>query len=260
MEQPLSPPTPEPQPEVVAPTSIWARMANVVAAPGDVFAEVKASPPATSNWLVPALVFAVVGIVCGFLIMSQDWAQQQLRDLVERNLDEQIKRAGIKPEQAEAQRELGMKIGEISAKVGMIVGPVFGGFAMPFWWALFLWFLGNKALRASMPYMRAVEVAGLAITIAILETVVRTLLAFVVGQVRASPTPALLVKELDLGNRMHGALLAANPFTLWMLAVLAVGLSRLAGTTFARAMTWLVGLWAVYKVLVVGLGLTKFGL
>jgi hypothetical protein len=234
-------------------------MANIVAAPGDVFAEVKANPPSTSNWLVPALVFAVVGIVCGLLIMSQDWAQQQVRDLVDRSIDEQIKRVGIKPEQAEAQRELGRKIGEISAKVGTVVGPVFGGLATPFWWALFLWVLGNKVLRATVPYLRAVEVAGLAMTIAILETVVRTLLVFVVGRLTASPTPALLLNEFDLGNRMHGALAAANPFSLWMLAVLAGGLSRLAGTTFARAMTWLFGLWALWKVLVVGLGLTKFG-
>jgi hypothetical protein len=241
-------------------TSVWSRVCNIFVAPGEVFEEVKSSPPSTSNWFVPALLVALIGIACGSILMSRDWAQQQVRDLTERSVEQQLAKAGMKPEQMEAQKAMALKIGEISAKVGVIVGPIVGGFATPFWYALFLWPLGNKALKGRLPYMRAVEVAGLAMMIGLLEAVVKTLLIFVQENIMASPTPALMIKELDLTNKVHHLLLTLNPFSLWSLAVMASGLATLTSASFARAAGWLFGLWVVFKAAVVALGLGRFGM
>lgn len=44
-------------------TSLIARWLNVFVTPGEVFEEVKASPPASSNWLVPLLLSCLVLLI-----------------------------------------------------------------------------------------------------------------------------------------------------------------------------------------------------
>ena len=58
----------EPPPAPPAPaTSLVARLLNVFAAPTEVFEEIKTSRSTTANWLVPALITAVVMAVFLFL-------------------------------------------------------------------------------------------------------------------------------------------------------------------------------------------------
>ncbi|HKI69933.1 MAG TPA: hypothetical protein VKA67_10115, partial [Verrucomicrobiae bacterium] len=62
------PPASQPAPPKPAHTSLAARLLNVFATPGDVFAEVKASGPCTANWLVPVLFSALVGVFSAIVI------------------------------------------------------------------------------------------------------------------------------------------------------------------------------------------------
>ena len=84
MEEPLpvleSPPDAKPPPA----TSLAARLLNVFAVPGEVFAEVKASRICIGNWLVPALLSALVAVLTAVVIVSQPAFQRQMHDLTER--------------------------------------------------------------------------------------------------------------------------------------------------------------------------------
>ena len=64
--------------------SLAARLLNVFAVPGEVFTEVKASRVCIGNWLVPALLSALVAVLTVVLIVSQPAFQQQMHDLTER--------------------------------------------------------------------------------------------------------------------------------------------------------------------------------
>src|SRR5207302_9246459 len=68
------------------------------------------------------------------------------------------------------------------------------------------WLVGTKALKGHFPFSKAVEVAGLANMIGVLEAVVKTLLILVTGNIFASPSLALLVKEFDPQNPVHSLL------------------------------------------------------
>ena len=81
------------------------------------------------------------------------------------------------------------------------------------------------------------------------------LLILGLGNLYASPSLMLLVKDFDPQNTVHGLLAIVNVMTFWLLAVRAVGLARLSGVSFAKAALWVFGIWAAYTGFLTGLGL-----
>ncbi len=230
--------------------SLAARLLNVFAIPGDVFAEVKATVPCMANWLVPALLLIAV---CGggtFLAFSQENVQQQLREITDRAMQKQAGARKIPPEAAEQA----LKVGGLIAQGGAYAVSVIVPLASPFWWGLILWLGGAKVFKGQFSFMKAVEVAGLVNTIAILEAIIKTLLIISFGNLYASPSPALLIKDFDPQNPFHTVWLIPDVMTFWLLTVRSIGLSRLAGTTLWKAAVWVIGIWAGYTALFTGIG------
>jgi hypothetical protein len=235
-------------------SSLMGRLANVYAAPGEVFDQVKASPPSTANWLAPALIFILVGWVGGWLIFSQASIKQQLRDIQEQAIQKQVDKGRIPKQQADAAMQAGEKFGNIGAVVGVAVGVPFAAFASPLLWGLVVWLVGVKVLKSNFTYMKALEVAGLANMIGVLDSIVKTLLILIMGNLFASPSLALLVKQFDPQNTLHSVLAAINVMTFWALAVKAIGLARLSGASFGKAAVWVFGIWAAWTGLMIGIG------
>ncbi|HEY5910464.1 MAG TPA: YIP1 family protein [Verrucomicrobiae bacterium] len=232
-------------------TSLAARLLNVFAIPGDVFEEVKNSAMCTANWLVPALLLIVVGCIGASLVYSQPAIQQQVREMQDKVMDKLVEKGRLTKEQADQQREAGA----VSSRIGAYIGPVFYALASPFWWGFLVWLLGTKVLKGSFPFMKAVEVVGLGNAIAILGSVVTTLLMVSLGSLGATPSPALLVKDYDPQKTSQALLQLPNVITLWLLAVRSIGLAKLGGTRFVPAAVWVFGLWVLQTSVLLGIGL-----
>jgi hypothetical protein len=230
--------------------SLPARLMNVFAIPGEVFSEVKAAGPSVWNWLAPALMLLPISWFSAWLIFSQPSIQQQLSDITEQALQKQIEKGHLTQDQIDMQR----KAVEMTSKIMPYVAPVFMAFVSPFLWGLILWLVGTKALKGKFPFMKGVEVAGLANTIGVLQAIVTTLLIISFGNLFASASPALLVRELDLQKPSHSLLATANVMTFWLLTVRSVGLARLSGASVMRAGVWVFGIWAAYTSAAIGLG------
>ena len=233
--------------------SLGGRLLNVFATPGDVFQEVKDAKVSTANWLVPALILIVVSWVASLVIFSQPAINHQLSEITEQAIQKQVERSQMSEQQAEQARAMGEKWAGISAKIGAALVPVFGGFVTPFFWGLIVWGVGAGLLKANIPYMKAVEVVGLANMVSVLETILRTLLIVGMGNLYASTSLVLLVKEFDPQNTVHSLLALVNVMTFWLLAVRGIGLARLSGVSFAKAIAWVFGVWAAYTGLLFGL-------
>jgi len=93
--------------------------------------------------------------------------------------------------------------------------------------------------------MKAVEVVGLAGMVGVLDSILRSLLILIMGNVFASPSLALFLKQFDPQNPAHGLLAAVNLMSFWALALRALGLARLSNVSFARAAVWVFGTWAL---------------
>lgn len=155
-------PIPEPQaavPQTPA-TSLAGKLFNVIAAPGEVFDEIKTAPHRAANWLTPAFLLIVLSWVSGWLIFSQPAIQQQMSDISNKAIDKQVEKGKLTSAQADQARAAAEKFGSMGYKIAAVVAPVFMAFITPFWGGLILWLVGSFALKSPFPYMKAVEIAA----------------------------------------------------------------------------------------------------
>lgn len=220
--------------------SLPARLMNVFAVPGEVFEEVRASSHSVANWLVPVAIACVVGVASVIIVFSQPAIQQQIREkqvaALEKKFDKEVQAGRMTKEQEEKaletmERFMGPTIMKISGSVSFM----FYSFVRVFFWGLVLWLVGRWILKVQFDYLKGVEVAGLAMMIGVLGTLVSLLLRVNFSNPAASPSLALTVGEFDEKNMLHVLLAMVNLFDLWQVGVMGVGLARLAGAAFVRA-------------------------
>jgi Yip1 domain len=234
-------------------TSVVARLLNIFAAPGEVFEEVKNSPPSVANWLTPTLILVVVGIIATFVILSQPAVIQQIRDQRQSAFDKQVRDGKMTQAQAD-QAEVATEkfFGPSALKIFGSFSAVIGSFVVIFWWALLLWLIGRFYLKAPLTYVKALEVSGLAGMIGVLAAVLKTLLVMITGNALAAPSLILLIKKFDPGNPVHHLLALTDVTNFWLLAVRSVGLAKLTNSSFGKAAMAVFGIWLLFALLIFG--------
>jgi hypothetical protein len=242
--------------------SLGARLLNVYATPGDVFEWVRQKTECcTSNWLIPALLSCLVGVVFTWIALSQPNVEQQIREQQDQKIQQLVDSGKLSAADAETARK---RIEQINlmmvVKMTGMVSVVVMSFAMTFIVAVVLKLTALWWLRASVEYMKWVEVAGLSAMVLVLGTVVQLLLVIIMGSILATPGPVLLVGEIDPQNKLHLALSSINLVTFWYLCILGLGLAKLAGGGFIKAVVPLLGLWAVLRGGIVLLGWGSSGM
>jgi len=244
----------EPTPLVPEEGSAFGRMFNVLAAPGDVFREIKERPVNHANWVVPAITWSIIGIACIFLLFSQDWAMYEVSKAQEKAMQEQVRRGKMKQEQADQALEMTRRFMPVMVKVGGTLATLVGAFGCPFFWGFVIWFLANKVFKADIEYMKGVEAAGLALIIYALAALLGTLFSMVMGKL-AYLSPAYFLKEFDFTNKLHFALAALNPFYVWFAAVIATATAALSGVSWGKAAVWVFGLWIGVRAVLIAINL-----
>jgi hypothetical protein len=249
----------QPGPPSPASVSLGSRLVNVLATPGDVFEEVKTSKPCVKNWLVPALISSLFGIIAAVVLFSQASILQQLREQQEQALEKSVSSGKMSREQMEKAQEAMEKFsGPGVTKLLVSVSVVIASFVKIIWWGFVLWALGRWIFKERFPYAQAVAMAGLATMIIVLRTIVTLLLAVSLGNIFATPSLALFVDQFDPASRTHVALAAVNLFNIWFVGTMAVALSKLASVAFAKAALVVFGFWVLMVIIFISIGAGQF--
>jgi hypothetical protein len=256
MEQP--PPLSEVQAATPKPPamSLWTRLLNVFASPGEVFDDIKATPPSASNWLIPALLFAVVGVISVMIIFAQPTIVQPIVEQQAKKMDEAVKAGKMTQAQADQAEKF---MGPMTFKIAGSAFAVIGSVVRLLWWGLILWLLG-KILKKPFGYGKGLEVAGLASMITVLGAIVGLLLIVNFSKLSATPSLGALVKDFDMTRKSHLMMGAANVFYFWQVGVFSVGLSRLAGVPFIRALSLVLACWVLQELLFIFSGMGQLAL
>jgi hypothetical protein len=237
--------------------SALGRMFNVLAAPGEVFQEIKERPVNHANWLLPASVWAVVGIACVLLLFSNQWAMNEILRAQEKAMQQQVSNGKMRQADADKAQEMLEKYMPMIMKVGGAVMTLTYAFGVPFFWGVVIWLVGTKVFGADFEFMKAVEAAGLASLIYVLATVVATLAALAAGKlVHISAAAAL--DEFDFTKKQHFALAALNPFYIWYAAIVATALAKLSGASWPKAAAWCFGVWILSRAVLILLNMGQF--
>jgi Yip1 domain len=251
----LPPPVP---PE--ASTSLFTRLTNVFAAPGELFDEVKVARHSVANWVVPAIIAAVVGVAFTLVMFSQPTIQRKIREQQEKAMEKQVQAGKMTQQQADQALEMTQKFTGPMMKIFGSIAAVVVSFVRLFWWALVLWLMGRWFFKVQFPYMKAVEVVGLSSMIAVLGGIVALLLMLILGKMFASASLALLVSDFDMTNKKHFLLGAVNLFNFWMVAVMGLGLARVTGQPSGRAMLLFFAYWIAMSLALIAVGLGQWAL
>ena len=255
-------PLPEPPPaEPKAPgMSLAARLLNIFAMPGAVFAEVSSTRRSVSNWLVPMVLAGLVGVASALMIYSQPAVRETLRAQHDKLVEKQV--AAHKMSQADADlvrrwlamfttRDCMMAFGGAGAVVGAVVRVC--------WWALVLWWLGRMFLKVRFGYGKALELAGLGTMINVLGMLVLVLLMVKLHRGVVTPGFTFSLTDLDSLRKDPLVLGTASVFSFWSVVVMSMALARLSAAPFLRA-AWLVFAYWLLQESVCGLfGLAQFG-
>jgi hypothetical protein len=234
--------------------SLVSRLLNMFAAPSEAFDDIKDKPVNNANWVTPALMIMFAGWFAALLIFSQDNLKLQMKEVREKAIQKQLEKQHLSREEIDKRMAAMEQYGDIGTIASAFCIPIIAGFVPPFLWGLIFWVVGARILGGHFPYMKAVEAVGLASMIDFLDTIVRALMVVAMGNIFAAPSLAMLIKDWNPENKVHALLGYVNIMTFWLLAVRAVGISRLSKVSFVRAALWVFGIWAGYSALKFGFG------
>lgn len=228
--------------------SLGSKLANVFAAPGEVFESVKSTPPKHANWAVPVIITAVFGILFTLVVFSQPTVQSQMREQQEKRFMEQVQQGKMTREQADQAMQRMPAPGSTIWLVFGSAGVAVVQFVTLFFVALVMWLVGKFAFKKAVGYLKVLEAVGLSTLINALGTIITMLLIIVMGSFYATPSLALAISEYDPSNHLHSLASSVNIFTLWYLAVLSVGLGKIFEASTVKAALWVYILWAVWSI------------
>jgi hypothetical protein len=242
--------------------SLGDRFVNLFASPGELFQNVRTSPPTHTNWILPLVLLVVVTIAMTQVLLHNpslvDQLTTMMRDGMKKGVEQAIRDGKITEEQAEAQFEM-FRPGSMLFLISSTVGPILWSLVRLFALGLLFWLVGRSAMNAAgTPYMKVVEVVGLTLLISALESIVTTMLMVGLDSIHATPSLALAVSGFDPMNTVHAALAKVNVFTLWILAVLSIGLARLFQRDFPKVAVLVFALWFLWSAVSVFTGM-RFG-
>lgn len=246
----LAPQTPPP----AEPMSFMDKMVNIFVAPGELFDDVRNTPPTATNWVIPMILFIVVAFAMGQVLFMNPSLVQQMSEMIQKNFDEAIARGQMTAEQAE-QAAAFTKPGSTMFMIQQLVGIVVLTPIVLFLLSLIYWLLGRFGMKGTAPYMKVVEVAGLTFFISIAESIVTTILMYVMDSLTATPSLGAFVADFNPVDKMHMALAKVNVFTFWDLSVLSIGLSRLFQRDLPKVLVIVFALWLVWSVVTVLTGI-----
>ena len=238
--------------------TLMARLLNVFAIPGSVFEDVRSARFSPGNWLVPMLLAGIIGAMTADLIFSQPAVVQEFRDSQKKNYDQFATTGKISRADADKMVDFVNRLTQPGVlRILGVTGAVTFSVFRVLGWALVLWLLGLIFLRTRIPFIKTLEVVGLATMISVLGGFVSHILTANFGDAGGVN---LTLGELQARHQTPLRLLLLNVFNIWQTAVLAIGLARLAGIRFQRAFLLVMGFWIGLQMLLALIGIGVLGL
>ncbi|MBI4427953.1 MAG: YIP1 family protein [Ignavibacteriales bacterium] len=238
--------------------SMMSKLLNIFTSPHEAFERISTSPSKASSWLFPFLAAFAISVLIAYLLVANEALRAQMIDQQAQAVQKMVESGRMTQQQADASIDRmetmggGMFItfGILGALVFLCI-YYFGG-------SLFLWLAGKLALKSTAGYGKYLEVYGMSAWVGVLGAIITVLLMVGLSSLYASPSAALaILSEYDASNNMHKVLSSLNLFSVWQASVVGIGLSKLTGKPLRMSLGVSFGLWVVWVVVSVLLGIAR---
>ena len=244
-------PNPPPPPGVApsGPSSLTDRLTNVIAAPGEVFEEVKNTPVRASNWVAP-LILTCIGVAVYLCIaFSQPAIVRGIQEQRENVMRKQVvsgKMTQAQADQAAAAIERIMT--PTLTKIIMAGAGVMASVSGLFLIGLGIWLVLRCCTGAWLDFMKVVEICGLAMVIQIPQLMVRSFLVLWKENLLATASPTLFLAHPSTANKADVLLSMIDAGDIWWLAVLSLGVGKIASVRYRTAAFITFGVWYGFRI------------
>ena len=205
--------------------SLFERIQRVFYAPSTAFAAVRGQE-SMHDWLLPVLLVCAVGV--GSYNLTLDVGSPAIQQQQLEGLDE------AERQQAEAFRAHGWMMVPVGLFFSLVV---VGGVLL---------MLARSAFQAEVSYRQMLVVKAYALLVVGVEWVVRVVLVLATGDIGAHLGLGLFLSEEAAATFGGRILTALNPFDLWQIGIMGVGLSALADAPVRKATLSLGLLWLLW--------------
>jgi len=240
----------------VQPMSISDKFVGVLSEPGAMYDNIRQAGPRTSDWLAPLVVMILVLVVVRLVQVSNPGFSDQLlqiqRQAMEERFTKEIEAGNMTQEQADKAMETAEKFMGMSAAFSIIGIIIFVPIVF-FFMALVYWLLLKFIFKSNVSYKMVLSAYGPVSYIGAIEQILGLLVMFITGNALASFSLGVLMTP-DLQSTTWMLLSSLNPITILSLVVLAIGFTRVAEISSAKAYGLVFALWIVWTVIKVFAG------
>jgi hypothetical protein len=245
---PISPPPP-PDAAPPEPSSLTDRLTNVYIAPAEVFEEIKNEPVRATNWLVPLILVCIASVVYITVAFSQPGVLHSMQEQRESVMQKKVtagKLTQAQADQASAMTEQFMTptVMKLFGVGGAIIVAVIGLFVL----GVGIWLALKYCAKATLGYMKVVEVCGLSMLISIPQLLIRMWLVLWKQNLLVTASPTLFLGNPNATKRSDVFLSMIDVVDIWWLAVLSLGLSRVASISYRTAAFITFGVWFGFRI------------
>jgi uncharacterized membrane protein len=184
------------------------------------------------------------------MAMSQPGVLRGIEDGREKAMQKQVNARKLTQAQADqasamAERFMTPTVMKIFGAGGAIGASVGGLFLM----ALAIWLALKVCTEARLDYMKVVEVCGLALVIDIPQKIIRTWLVTWKENMFVTVSPTLFVANPDMHDKTDLFLSMFDLIDFWWLAVLSLGVSKVASLRYRIAAFITFGVWYGFRII-----------
>jgi hypothetical protein len=241
---------PPPEGASFEPSSLTDRLANVICAPGEVFAEIKNAPVRASNWLVPLILSCIATVIYISIAFAQPAISRAMQDQRIKAVQKSV--AAGKMTQAQADQAAAMTEKIMTPTILKIFGSlaaVLASTAGLFLMGVCIWLLLKYCTGTMLKYMKVVEICGLAMLIDVPQKLIRVCLVLWKQNLLATVSPTLFLANPSTTNRAHIFLSMIDLVDFWWLAVLSLGVSKVASIRYRTAAFITFGIWYGFRII-----------
>lgn len=234
--------------------SFGSQLTDTITAPADLFTELRPLPASAGTGFAVVCLVVVLAILGNLTLFVSKGAMEDVFRRQQKALEQSVEQGKMTAAQASRGMEQmrGMSpiifvgIGAVAATIFTLVGSVF--------WALVVFLAGKFLGGQPVTFAKAYEITGLAFVVLFLGGLVSAALILLRDSL-STPSGALFVEDFDPGNKVHILLQALNPFSIWFVAVLAIGLACSSSVPLRKALIAFFGFWVVTRVIAIYSGL-----
>jgi hypothetical protein len=240
------------QPQV---SSFFTRLTNVFASPGELYSEVALAPVQTTSWLLPYLFSVVLTVFSVIVVTNNPALKQEIIEQQQQEMQVNVEKGRMTQEQAEQYME-GME--SAGPAIFIVFGSIFGIVTLTatfYGVSAVLWLAAKSIFKTTVGYKKLLEVYGLSALIGILGSII-TILMMIINDTMKTGLGGILVvgTEFDRHNFIHNLLASLNLPTIWQVAVLGIGLSKVSNKPTSTGMGVMFGLWGIWTLISSAMG------